>query len=161
MYKCYPVRGGGFSRHLTMAGDEHYIYLTNLGNRDVYPDDTLGQFENRLNSPLKLDPNKDYEVALINCFYPKTFYSLPKQDFSALIEVWATAHAAPAHSYLLYTFLSQTNIEADVRYMIHIINEELTIAFQNHLKSQYPQYFKGGSLFRYNRIYAERIWGYI
>ena len=93
VYKCYPMRGGGFSRHLTMADNEHYVYLTNLRNRDVYPDNTPGQFETRLNPSLKLDPNRDYEVALINCFYPKTFYSLPKQDFSACIEVWAIAHA--------------------------------------------------------------------
>ena len=41
-----------------MAGDEHYLYLTNLGNRGVYPDNTPGQLENRLNPSLKLDPNK-------------------------------------------------------------------------------------------------------
>ena len=66
MYICYPVRGGAFSHHLTMVGDEYYVYLINLGNSDVYPDNTPGQFENRLNPPLKLDPNKDYEAALIN-----------------------------------------------------------------------------------------------
>ena len=134
-----------------MAGDEHYVYLTNLGNRDVHPDNTPGQFENRLNPPLHLDPNKDYEVALVNCLYPKTFYSIPKHDYSGRIEIWATAHVKPEHSYLLYTFLPQSNIEAgDTRYMIHVLNAELSIALKDSLRNQYSRYFKSESFFQYN-----------
>lgn len=135
-----------------MVGDEHYLYLTNLGNRDIYPDNKPHQFVNRLNPPLLLDPNKEYEVAMVNCLYPKTFYSIPKHDFSSRIEIWANAHVQPEHSYLLYTFVPQTNILAgDTRYMIHAINTDLSLALTQHLKNHYTHYFKGDKfLFSYN-----------
>lgn len=135
-----------------MAGDEHYLYLTNLGNRDIYPNNKPHEFVNRLNPPLLLDPHKEYEVAIVNCLYPKTFYSIPKHDYSARIEIWANAHVYPEHSYLLYTFVPQTNVLAgDTRYMIHVINTDLSLALTNHLKTHYSHYFKGDKfLFQYN-----------
>lgn len=137
-----------------MAGDEHYIYLTNLGNRDIFPDNRPHQFVNRLNPPLLLDPNKDYEIAMVNCLYPKTFYSIPKHDFSARIEIYASAHFQPDHTYLLYTFVPQSNILAgDTRYMIHVINSDLSLALAKLLKSYYTHYFKGEEfLFSYNKL---------
>lgn len=133
-------------------GDEYYFYLTNLGNRDLFPDNKPEEFVNRLNPPIRLDPSKEYEVALVNCLYPRTFFSIPKNDFSSRIEVWAAAHVNPRHSYLLYTFIPQTNIAAgDTRYMIHLINQEFTTALAQHLKSQYSRYFKDDGFLQYNK----------
>ena len=57
-----------------MAVDDHYVYLTDLGNRDVYPDNTPGQFENRLNPPLNLDPNKDAYIPRLSTASPKRIF---------------------------------------------------------------------------------------
>lgn len=135
-----------------MAGEEHYVYLSNLGNKDIYPNNVPSQFENRLNPPLQLDPNKSYEVAMVNCLYPKTFYSIPKNDYSARIEIWANAHADPDYTYLLYTYLPKTNIEAgDTRYAIHVINNELVITLRNFMKNFFSRYFKKDEFFQYNK----------
>lgn len=61
-------------------------------------------------------------------------------------------HIQPEHSNLLYTFVPQTNIlEGDTRYMIHVLNTDLSLALTKHLKHHYSLYFKGDKfLFSYN-----------
>ena len=134
-----------------MAGQDHYVYLSNLGNRDVFTDNSPSQFENRIVPPIQLDPNQDYEVGLLNCLYPKHYYGIPKNDYTSRIEVWAKAHADPNRSYLLYTYVPQSNIEAgDTRYMVDVLNLELAVNLQSSLKGQYARYFKTDEFFSYD-----------
>ena len=143
-----------------MAGEEHYIYLSSLGNRDIYPENTPNQFENRLEPPIQLDPNKDYEVGMLNCLYPKVFYALPKHDFASRIEMWVKIHSNPSQPYLLYTYVPRSNIQVgDTKYMLNILNKEMSIALRNAMrkesvrnamKMEFSHYFKSNEFFTYD-----------
>lgn len=75
---------------------------------------------------------------MLNCFYPKQYYSILKDDYTSRIEVWAKAHDDPNRSYLLYTYVPQSNIEdGDPRYMVDVLNFELAVNLQSSLKGQY------------------------
>ena len=85
-----------------MAGEEHYVYLSSLGNRDIYQGNDPSQSENRIDPPIQVDPNRDYEVGMVNCLYPKVFYANPKHDYESRIEIWVKDHSNPRRPYLLY-----------------------------------------------------------
>ena len=133
--------------------EEHYIYLTNLANRDIYEDNTPCCFQNRLNPPIQLNPDKDYEVGLINCFYPKNYYGICSNDQESRIEVWATARGHQGEPFLLCSYVPLTNIEAgDTQYLVDIINKELSQVLGNALQGQnLKKYFKRKIFFQYER----------
>ncbi len=109
-----------------MPGAEHYLYLASLGNTDLYPLNQPHCFENRITPPIHLDPNKEYEVDLINCFYPKQFLGLVAGDYACKIEIWAIAHADQTRMYKLHTYTPRTSTEVgNTGYMVDVINIEL------------------------------------
>lgn len=143
-----------------MAGEEHYIYLSSLGNRDIYPGNVPNQFENRVDPPIQLHPDKEYEVGMLNCLYPKVFYALPKNDLESRIEIWVKIHSKPRQPYLLYTYVPQSNIQAgDVKYMLNILNKEMSVALRNAMtmesvrnamRTEISHYFASNDFFTYN-----------
>ena len=133
--------------------EEHYIYLTNLANTDIYEDNTPTCFQNRLHPPIQLNPDKDYEVGLINCFYPKNYYGICRNDHESRIEVWATRSANRKEPFLLCTYVPLTDIEAgDTQYLVDIINKELSQTLGDALQGQdFKKYFKRKVFFQYEK----------
>ena len=127
-----------------MEGVEHHLYLTSLGNADLFPHNQPNRFENRINPPIHLDPNKEYEIGLINCFYPKQYLGLAMNDYPCRIEIWAIAHVDESRLYKLHTYMPRTNIEVgDTSYMVSVINVELAEELKSNMKAEYSRYFSG------------------
>lgn len=141
--------------------EEHYIYLTNLGSKDVYETNSPSSFENRLNPPIQLNAEKEYEIGLVNCLYPKEFYGISKNDHSSRIELYATSHVNPDHPYLLHTYIPHTNIvSGDVRHLIDTLNREIPEDFREALKDKFTHFFPafpGGTIFGWNSE-SERVY---
>lgn len=57
---------------------DFYVYLTSTSSELHYPNNNASEFINDLNPPICLD--EDYEIALVNIFFPKQFYSLSTRD---------------------------------------------------------------------------------
>lgn len=138
-----------------MAGEEHYVYLTSLGNRDIFSNNTPNAFENRLEPHILLDPNKDYEVALVKAHYPRMRICIPRGDYKSRIEVWGQMAATPdspsPSSTLICTYIPKTDIEVgDVKYMIDILNNELAIELREKMKTKYERYFPTDEFFAYD-----------
>lgn len=133
---------------ITMATGEYYLYLCNLGNRDVYRDNVPSQFQNRITPPISLDANTDYEVGLVNCLYPRKYYGISKLDHECRIEVWVKPHHGEQSPYMLLTFLPMTNIKkGDTKFIVDNINAELGMQLKQTLETEYEGYFKDGGEF--------------
>ncbi len=131
-----------------MAGAEHYLYLISLGNTDLYSHNQPHRFENRITPPIHLDPNKEYEVGLINCFYPKQFLGLVAGDYACRIEMWAIVHVDKTCMYKLHTYTSRTSTEVgDTGYMVDVINIDFAEELKSNMKIEYDQYFEGDQYF--------------
>lgn len=133
-----------------MAGEEHYIYLSSLGNTDIFPNNTPNEFENRITPHIIFNPNKDYEVGLAKIFYPRSRICIAKHDYKSRIEVWGQA-ITTSRPYLICTFTPKTNIEVgNVKYMIDILNYELASELREKLKNKYEYYFPTDDFFTYD-----------
>lgn len=133
-----------------MAGEEHYLYLTSLGNTNIFTNNTPNEFENRLEPHILLDPNKDYEVGLLKFHYPRSRICIPKHDYKSRIEIWGFA-IPHASSSLIYTYIPKTNIEVgDVKYMIDILNYELATELRRKMKKEYERYFSSDEFLAYD-----------
>lgn len=134
-----------------MAGEEHYIYLSSLGNRDIFKENTPNAFQNRIDPHIVLDPNRDYEVALIKANYPRTRICIPKHDYKSRIEVWGRLFD-DSHSSLIYTYIPKTDIEiGDVKYMLDVLNYEIASELRGKFKKKYENYFPDNDeFFAYN-----------
>lgn len=134
-----------------MSGTDQFVYLCNLGNRDIYSNNSPSEFTNRVVPPIQLDPAVDYEVGMINCLYPKQFYSVTQGDYDCRVELWVNAHHSPLHSYLLYTVLPRMDITSgDTNYLVERLHITLEAQLRSALKNDYDRYFERSEFFVYN-----------
>ncbi len=118
--------------------------LTSLGSINLYLRNKPHRFENKITPPIHLDPNKEYEVGLINCFYPKQFLGLMAGDYACRIKIWAIAHVDETRMYKLHTYTPRTSTEvSDTGYMVDVINVELAEKLKSNMKTEYDRYFEG------------------
>ena len=64
---------------MTTIEDEFEVYLVSNGSMDVYPQNTLAAFYNRLSEPLHLTGN--WRVALSEITFSSAILTIPPQDF--------------------------------------------------------------------------------
>ena len=68
--------------------DRFVVHLASNGSRRLHPDNHSSAFTNILSEPIHLDPNENYEVALVNIHIPKEYYIISKDDSNFFIEVY-------------------------------------------------------------------------
>ncbi|HIP16931.1 MAG TPA: hypothetical protein EYG76_01310 [Methanothermococcus okinawensis] len=110
-----------------MEGD-FVIHLVSSASRNLYPANTADGFTNHLHTPIYLDPNTNYEVALLNIYMPKDYFALIKDDYESRIEVYKVARNSEGtmESNLFYTYIPDSNIATgDMKYLLTKINMEL------------------------------------
>ena len=150
-----------------MARDEHYVYLNNLGDLDIYPLNCPSKFENRITPSIQLNAETEYEIGLINCLLPKSHLAIVYNDQDAAIDLWAEAVTDDVPSktdemseidgggrgidgilihtgYFIHSYIPQTNFEAgDIEHMVETINREMVAAFRKNHKPPFTKYIKG------------------
>ena len=137
-----------------MEGEDHHIYLCNIGNRDIYPENVPGQFENRLNPPLQLDPSKEYEVAMINCLYPKHYHGITKGDYKSRIELWGTLKTPSGgwEQHHITTYIPTSDMDVNnLHQLLETLNLGMLAKFEKALGARLKHYLsKGLDMFHYD-----------
>ena len=144
--------------------EELHIYLTNLGNSDVYPLNTPSKFENRINPPIQLNAGGEYEIGLVNCLLPKTHLGIEKYDQNAKIDLWAQSENVKGkideNNIVLYNvnnvrhihrYIPQSDIEAgDIAHLVEIVNNEMLKVFRESKKISISRYLKKNKILSYD-----------
>ena len=70
-----------------MAAD-HTIYLSSSACSEVYANNSPSGFTNRLNTPINLNSNIEYEMGLVSMLYPSRYYAIGTTEES----IFVTSH---------------------------------------------------------------------
>ena len=102
--------------------DEHYLYLTNLGDRDVFPDNKPSRFKNRIQPPINLNPDIKYEVGLVSCLFPQNYNCLSNNDPEGCITImgqYRNRDFVILRDFIVHRYTPQMDIEAgDINYIV-------------------------------------------
>lgn len=124
-----------------MSG-EQTIYISSSACVDIYNDNTVDRFTNRLSSPITLNPNIEYEMGLVSILYPSEYYAIDSNEESMFVTI-LTKTPKEGIMARLYTYKCGKNILAgDIENIISTINEELLSELSELFSKNYRKYIK-------------------
>lgn len=133
-------------------GEEHLLYFSSNGDLDFYPKNEPSAFENKIRPQIFLDPNKEYELALVNCLYPQKFLCVKGGSLENSIEVYGSLASSPNSVALLCTFVPLDDIESgDVEYMVRVLDSSINYDLKSFFGSKYEDYIADGKILTYNK----------
>ena len=110
--------------------------MSSLANSDIYPENRAESFTNKLQKPIILNNNLDYEVALAEVFVPKEVYGLKKMEVESSLEIHVTTTeeiitvsgdvGRQLTTKLAYTYTPEKNIIAtNTMFLISSMNNDI------------------------------------
>ena len=110
-------------------GKDHTIVLSSLANLDLHPSNSAGSFTNILQHPISLNPNKEYEVALMDVFLPREIYPIKAFDKDCTLSISVYHVYDEYYRYCIYQ-PKKGLMTGDIPFIVNSINEDITREIQ-------------------------------
>ena len=117
-----------------MSGDQT-IYLNSTACADIFTNNKPAKFVNKLQSPIQLNANIEYEIGLVSILYPTEYYGLLADNTDYAINIFSEIKINSKEIVTeKYSFIPNKNILAgDIRKLVQSLNKDLN----NELKIYY------------------------
>lgn len=134
-----------------MDEEESFIVtLSSLGNRDIYPSNKSSSFTNKLRNGIRLNPNLEYEIGLVNIFYPEEYYGVIKSDGESTVELIINKENFVGDERMpdkpVTAFLQPTVdiLSGDIAHVVKAINDEIAFAVGQLMpEATFKKFFSG------------------
>ena len=134
---------------------EHTIYLTSIGNLDVFPNNIPCKFVNHLSVPITFDPNYEYEIGRVSILYPNEYYAIVGNQYKNKITFYTKyLEISKIHT---YSYIIKNNILAsDIERLLYCINNEIKLRLMVYFDVHYGKVFGRGDIF-WGDKYKKRV----
>ena len=104
--------------------DKFVIHLASNGSARLHPDNHSSAFTNVLSEPIHLDPNENYEVALVNIHMPKEYYIISKEDPDFFIEIYNEVNEFVTIQYVGVFKCDFDATNCDIPFIVRNLNDQ-------------------------------------
>ena len=133
-------------------GDEYTVYLTSIGCKDIYPENSPCKFVNKLCTPIILSNDSEYEVGLVSVMYPIQYYAILSEDDQFRIFLRTRYHNNNDEEVLHeYTYKPNINVIAgDMQKLVTVLNDDLIHELKVYFDVRLAKFVKRGRIFRWD-----------
>lgn len=133
-------------------GGEQIIYVSSSDGGDIFENNTIDRFTNRLNTPLILNSHVQYEVGLTSILYPNNYYAILKKSEKYTISV-TTTHKGFAENdrNYFYKFECNRNIVAgDIKHITEMLNTDFVNEMKVYLGNRFDKCIKNDTVIEWD-----------
>ena len=123
-------------------GSEHTLYVSSSACRDIYINNSVNRFINRLSNPITLNPHIEYEVGLVSILYPSQYYVIANNDKCLSINTYINTSGGKTE---MNTYIYRCNkniVGGYIKDIIEILDEDLMHELRVYYDSDYGKYIK-------------------
>ena len=125
--------------HTSMAS-EHTLYVSSSACTNIYFNNTVNRFINRLSSPITLNPHIEYEMGLVSMLYPSQYYVIANGDKCITINTYINLPHGKTEINTYQYRCNKNIIAGDIKDIIEILNEDLIQELRVYFDSDYGKY---------------------
>ena len=129
---------------------EHTLYVSSSACRDIYINNSVNRFINRLSNPITLNPHVEYEVGLVSMLYPSQYYVIANNDMCMTINTYInTSHGKTEIN--TYQYRCNKNIVGGhIKDIVEILNEDLIQELRVYFDNDYGKYIRKSTIIYWN-----------
>ena len=117
---------------MIMEGDNITIHLASNGSLDQFPENKADAFTNSLQTPIILDANQQYEVALVNIHLPKEVQIIVGDD-KAFAILFYKQEASSSSKEIIFGYLPSSSVYSQDPFLIEkMINNDFKENFKTY-----------------------------